>query len=132
MLLRFIKWTLLAVGSCLFLWFIISFTLYRLTDKSKEELVGEVHYKFIELNITNRQIFEELIGNKIVRLENYGVFYVSPNDRKLLWPENPHEMLKKKYTIKAKIEVSSLKFGGYSVAKVVSTEKLDQQPIISK
>lgn len=107
---------------------------YRITDNSKPEIFeGKVLYKFIEFNGTNRQLFEEIImQNRTIRLEDNSIWYVSKPDHLELWPENPHEMNKKGYTIKARLKAQKLYLGGYSKAEVIATEKLNENPIIRK
>ena len=128
----FVKWAFLTIIGALTVWFLASFAIYRATYSAQEEITAEVHYQVIEINLSNRHIFEGIMGNELVRLDGLGVFYVSPKDRRLLWPKSPHEMRNKNYTIEATIKVRKLIAGGYSVAEVVSTQKTNKQPRIMK
>jgi hypothetical protein len=131
--LKILEWILVIALVAFATWFLISFCKYRLSiGGAAEETYGVVHYKFLELNFTNRQVFEELMGNRIIRIEDYPPFYVSKKDRAKLWPENPHEMRKKGYSIKAKILSTSLTFGGFGYSRVLETEVINEKPIIRK
>lgn len=129
MLLKF--FFLISISACCF-WFLLSLCLYRITSGSQSEYQGEMHYKFLELNISNRQIFERLVGNKIARFGEGPSFFVSKKDYAKLWPESPHVMAEKGYTIKAELIAKPLVFGGVSTAKVKSVEVINERPKISK
>jgi hypothetical protein len=130
-LLKTIKWLFVFVASALMLWFTTSYVVYRIpAGKDKEIFDSEIHYKFLELNLTNRQLVEELMSNKIVRLQGHPPFYVSARDHAKLWPESPHNM--QGYTFKAKLRVEHLLFGGYGLAEVMSVQLIEKNPIISK
>jgi hypothetical protein len=60
------------------------------------------------------------------------VWYVSKSDHAKLWPEDPITMYKKGYTIKVKLKVKKLLFGGYSKAEIVKYKKLDEKPTVWK
>jgi hypothetical protein len=132
-LLKTIKWLFVSVVSALMLWLTTSYVVYRIpAGKEKAIFDSEIHYKFLEFNLTNRQLVEELMTNKIVRLQGHPPFYVSARDHAKLWPESPHDMQKAGYTFKAKLRVDPLLFGGYGLAEVISVELIEKNPIISK
>ncbi len=93
---------------------------------------GIVHYKFLELNLNNRQLYEELMGNRVARIIDQSPLYISREDHAKLWPENPHDMLKKGYTLEAEIVSYPLYFGGVGYSKVVSTQIVKENPTLSK
>lgn len=93
---------------------------------------GVVQYRVAELEFSFRHAVECLRGNKLVRIEGYPPLYVSKADYAKLWPESPHAMLEKGYTIKAELRAKLLLFGGMSRAEVVSAEIFPERPIISK
>lgn len=107
--------------------------MYRIpADGSEEVFSGEVHYKFLELGLTNREAFEKLFGNRIVRLEGQSVFFVPSAQKKRLWQESPHVMREKKYTLRAKLRAKPLLFGGYGVAEIANIERLEKEPLLTK
>lgn len=130
--LKFLKWISVVSFGALLLWFFLSFFIYRATVGDSREYSGAVHYKFLDLGFSNRQLFEEVLGNRIVRIEGHPPFFVSVDDHAKLWPENPHEMHKKGYTIGATLGAKPLVLGGLAKANVLSTEVLNEQPSISK
>ena len=103
-----------------------------MTWGGKQEHRGEVLYKFGELHMTNRLVFENMLGNNIARIEGYPPFFLSKEDYIKLWPENPHHMSEKGYTIVATLQAKTLRFGGVAKAKVISTENINALPKISK
>ncbi|WP_395005092.1 hypothetical protein [Undibacterium sp.] len=132
-ILLFIKRLSLLLLSSVLIWFLVSFVLYRWTANAPVMVVdGVIVYKFLELDLDNRKLFEELVGNRVIRLEGHSAFYISDEDHDKLWPESPHEMAKKNYTIKAKLQVRPLFFGGIATVKLQSTSVLNEQPIIRK
>ncbi|NQY38415.1 MAG: hypothetical protein HRT37_26475 [Alteromonadaceae bacterium] len=132
-LLRGIKW-FAATLICLFIfWLIISAIVYRAYwNENPVTFTGEIHYKLLEINFNNRSVFEELLANRIVRLEGHPVLYVNEGDDDKLWPESPWDMRDKGYTIKATLIAQPLLWGGYGVAKLGKIEIIDAEPIISK
>ena len=128
-----VKWFLLTVGTVLAVWFLVSLFKYRITSGTQErEIQGVVLYKVIEVNLTNRYLFETLFGKRVVRLEGFPPFFVSKEDWARLWPENPRVMREKGYTVKARIRSKSLFFGGLVDSKVVATEIVSESPTIRK
>lgn len=115
-------------------YFVISFALYRIPASSETEFIeGEVLYQLNESIETNRGFFEEaLMQNRILRLKGKGIWYLSVSDHTKLWPEDPIEMYKQGYTMKAKLKVKKLLFGGYSNAELVKYDKLDEKPTVWK
>ena len=131
--LKIIKWIVLIVLGILTAWFLISLGKYRIGSGGEgKEAQGNVIYQFLELNVDNRYLFESVMGKSIVRLDGYPPFFVSKEDWKKLWPENPHDMNIKGYTIKAKIRSKLLFFGGVMNSKVISTEVVNEKPDIRK
>lgn len=114
-------------------WFGICWTMYRLPSQESANIFdGEIHYKFIELDLTNRGFFEGICSNRIARLEGNSMLYVSLSDHEKLWPENPHEMNKNGYSYRARLQASPLLFGGFGLAKVISVVRIEKKPMISK
>ncbi len=115
------------------LWFFSSLALYRIpSQETSIKFKAQLDYKFLEIDLSHRALFEGLLGNRIVRLEGYPPFFVSEDDRAKLWPENPHVMAAKGYTMSAELEAAPLLFGGLSKAKLVSATVLNEAPSIRK
>lgn len=116
------------------IYFIACFMLYRLPASSETEFFeGKVLYQLTETIATNRRFFEEsLMQNRILRMKSNRVWYVSKSDHAKLWPEDPITMYKKGYTMKVKLKVKKLLFGGYSKAEIVKYKKLDEKPTVWK
>lgn len=114
--------------------FVSSLIAFRFPASTEPDFFeGNVLYKFVEITGSYRQLFEELImQNRTIRLVDDSIWYVSKSDYAKLWPENPHKMSKKNYTIKAKVKVQKLFFGGYSRAEVAEYEILNETPVIKK
>ena len=120
------------LGAPLF-WFGISWAMYRLPSQEGAYIFdGEIHYKFVELDLNNRGFFEGICSNRIARLEGNSMLYVSLSDHEKLWPENPHEMNRNGYSYRATLQASPLLFGGFGIAKVVSVVRIEKEPMISK
>ena len=114
-------------------WFSVCWTMCRLPSQVDAHIYeGEIHYKFVELDLSNRGFFESICSNSIVRLEENSIFYVSQSDHKKLWPEDPRVMDKNGYTYRAKLQASPLLFGGFGLAKVISIVRITKEPKISK
>ena len=127
-----LKWIVLLTVGIIGIYFISSVAIYRIpTGDEPEYFEGYVLYKPIVNTSTNRQFFEErLMGNRLVRLDDESVWYVSERDYKILWPSNLDEMLKSGYTIKTELKAQKLLFGGYSIAEIHELDKLKQAPAI--
>ncbi len=116
--------------------FLSLYVRYRLPALSGRIVVEwPVHYKMLvfatEDNV--RYLFEsQLRGKKLLSLQNGQAFWLSAEDGDKLWPEAPVVMSEKGYTIKAKISAQPLYFGGYAYAKLLSFEKVEGQPYITK
>ena len=128
------RWVGLRVVAVLALYLIACFLLYRLPASSESEFIeGKVLYQLNESIETNRGFFEEvLLQNKILRLKGQGIWYLSKSDHAKLWPEDPIDMYKQGYTMKAKLRVKKLLFGGYSNAELVKHDKLHEKPTVWK
>ena len=130
---KIIKWFFFLLVILITIWFLVNYAMYRITsDDDKVKFEGEMHYKLLELNFTNRQLFEELIGNRIIRIEGVPILYGAKPEWSELWPESPHDMIKKEYTIKTEVSVQPLYFGGYGLIEVNKVERLNKKPIIEK
>lgn len=113
---------------CLFLLY------YRLPSGSDTMIItDDVFYKFIELEWTHRMFFETyILQNSFVRLVDNSLWYVSKADKKQLWPESPHNMSEKGYTIRATLKIQPLLFGGYGKARLETVERINKIPKTSK
>lgn len=132
-LLKVIRWICMAAVSFPLLWIVTSYAMYRIPSGDERNFFdGEVHYKFVELNFTNRQLFEEVFANRILRLQGHPILYVSETDHAKFWSENPHRMSASGYTFRARLAADPLLFGGHSLARVISVERIEKEPIIRK
>lgn len=130
---KFLKWLFIGLMMVIALWFFVSLARYRIPAQAPSiKLTAKLDYKFLEIDLSHRALFEGLLGNRIVRLEGYPPFFVSEDDRAKLWPENPHVMAAKGYTMIAELEAAPLLFGGLSKAKLISATVLNEAPIIRK
>ena len=130
---KLLKCFITGAASLLTLWLITCLVVYRTSSgESQKVFVGEVHYKFLELDVNNRQLFEELLSNRVVRLIDQPLLFVSVDDRDKLWQESPHEMWKKEYTVVATLVADPLYFGGYNVARIVKLDFINKKPVIGK
>jgi hypothetical protein len=122
---------LLTVG-VIGIYLIACFVSYRIPTADEPVYIdGYMLYKLTENTGTNRQLFEELVmGNRLIRLTDESIWYVSKRDHKILWPEDPHEMHKKGYTIKTQLKTQKLLFGGYSKAEIYELDIISEAPTI--
>ena len=119
-----IKWFLLPLIFLITLYFSVCFAIYRIPSSQDEvTFEAEIHYKFFELNLNNRAIFEDFLNNRVARLIGQPILYVNQQDHSRLWPENPHDLFKKNYTYSAKLSAKPLLFGGYGLANVIYVKK---------
>jgi hypothetical protein len=131
--LRVIKWFFILIASALLLWVVACYAMYRIPAGLERKIFdGEVRYKFLELGFSNRQNFEGLLGNRIIRLKDNPPLYISTDDHSRLWPEDPFDMKEKGYTLRAKLIANNLLFSGFGLAEVISVERIEKEPIISK
>ena len=70
------------------------------------------------------------MGNRLVRLDDGSVWYVSECDHKILWPDNLDEMRNRGYTIRTELKAQKLLFGGYSKAEIHELDKLKEATAI--
>jgi len=121
----------LAIG-IIGIYLVACLAIYRIPASDEPEFVaGKVLYKLDDNTGTNRQLFEELVmGNRVVRLEDRSVWYVSPSDYRILWPADPDELRKRDTTIKTELKVQKLMFGGYVVVEIHELDILDEPPTI--
>lgn len=125
----------LASIAILFVLYVCLFLLYyRLPSGSDVMIITEdVFYKFIELEWTHRMFFEAyVLQNSFVRLVDNSLWYVSKADKKRLWPESPHNMSEKGYTIQTTLKIQPLLFGGYGKARLETVERINKIPKTSK
>lgn len=93
------------------LWFVFSLAIYRIpAGKPATVFEGNVHFKLIELGLTNRDFFESAVypNRYLVRIEGAPELYVSAAERRMLWHENVFSLKEKGFTVKAKIVAPSL------------------------
>lgn len=128
------RWVGLRVIAVLGIYFVVCFVLYRLPASSEVEFIeGKVLYQLNESIESNRGFFEEAVmQNRILRLRGKGLWYLSKSEHTKLWPEDPIEMYKQGYTMKAKLKVKKLLFGGYSNAELVKYDKVQEKPTVWK
>ena len=124
-----LKWIALLTVGIISIYLIVCIAVYRIPAADEAEyFAGHVLYEPIENTVTNRQLFEEVMGNRMVRLEDESIWYVSKRDHEILWPENR----KRGYTIKTELKAQKLLFGGYSIAEIYELDIINQAPTIIK
>ena len=122
----------LLIFAASFTWYLASYAIYRLPQNNEYDLFyGEMVYKHVELGFTNRQFFEELHQNRVARITDGPVLFVSSPDHKKLW-QNIVDMRKSDFTYKLKLKAKPLFFGGHGLAEVVSIERIQKHPIVRK
>ena len=134
--LSIIKWVIVAITLSATLYFIFCYIRFRLPAGGAETIEGEIFYKFADAQPDPdhyRQTFEEtFLGKSSIRLNDRSQWFVSKKDRNQAWPESPHAMLEKGYTMKVSLSAKPLRFGGYGPAKIISIEKIDKPPMVGK
>ena len=106
---------------------------YRLpAARPREVFEGEVHYRMIDVDFSLRNVYEQYVGNRPLYLVDSPRFYLRARDKNRLWPESPLTMHEKNYTMKARLSVRPLLFGGYGFARLESLERVDIEPTIQK
>jgi len=92
-------------------------------------LSGKVHHRVLDhapdIQHELRTPFEELFGYKPVNLIDGERIYVNEADYKLCWPESWDAIYSGRYSVVITAEVTELLFGGYSVARITSAERVD-------
>ena len=90
---------------------------------------GKVHHRVLDsapnLQHELRTPFEELFGHKPVNLVDGERIYVNDADYRLCWPESWEAIYAGRYSVVITAEVTQLLFGGYSVARITSAERVD-------
>lgn len=126
--------TLLFFIALFSLWFLLGLAMYRMPSSDAARLFeGKMHYKFIDIDATNRGHFESFFDYSLVRIEGAPALYISGSDQKKLWAVDPREMEYYKYTLKVKILAPRLAFGEYGMSKVIGIERVNgETPNISK
>ncbi len=93
-------------------------------------ITGEVEHRILDhapdIQHTLRTPFEELFGYKPVNLDNGERIYVNAADYGLCWPESWEAIYEGRYSVTVTAEVTQLLFGGYSVARITSAERVDR------
>jgi hypothetical protein len=90
---------------------------------------GKVHHRVLDhapdIQHELRTPFEELFGYKPVNLVDGERIYVNDEDYKKCWPESWDAIYSGRYSVVITAEVTQLLFGGHSVARVTSAERVD-------
>jgi hypothetical protein len=125
-----LKWIALLTVGIIGIYFIASIAIYRIpAGDEPESFEGFVLYEPLDNTSTNRRFFEErLMGNRLVRLDDESVWYVSESDYTILWPENLDEMHQRGYTVKTELKAQKLLFGGYSIAEIYELDIINEAP----
>ncbi len=92
-------------------------------------ITGKVQHRILDhapdIQHQLRTPFEELFGHKPVNLSEGERIYVNDEDYRLCWPESWDAIYKGRYSVVITAEVTQLLFGGYSVARITSAERVD-------
>ncbi len=92
-------------------------------------ITGEVHHRILDhapdIQHQIRTPFEEFFGNKPVNLIDGERIYVNDEDYGLCWPESWDAIYEGRYSVVITAEVTQLLFGGYSVARITSAQRVD-------
>ena len=92
-------------------------------------ITGEVAHRILDhppdLQHKLRTPFEDLFGYKPVNLSEGDRIYVNAEDYALCWPESWDAIYEGRYKVIVTAEVTQLLFGGYSVARITSAERVD-------
>ena len=92
-------------------------------------ITGEVEHRILDhapnLQHELRTPFEGLFGYKPVNLSEGERIYVNAEDYRLCWPESWDAIYEGRYSVIVTAEVTQLLFGGYSVARITSAERVD-------
>ena len=127
------KWALILIALFIVIFMLTCTILYRIPASSEDvTFEGEILFKFVDLDFTERGLYEEVVQNSRIRLVGGQKLFVNKEARAALWPENPHEMAKKNYKLQVVLKARLLYFGGYSTATVVSIKKVEGKPYIRK
>lgn len=116
-----------------FSWITISYLLYRLPASKKKRIFNaEVHFRFVNLGVSNRAVFENMLSNSLLHLVEQPSLYVSKSEYAKIWVESPHDLQKKGITLNVKLTASELLFGGYGVSEILAVHELQKDPVMSK
>lgn len=128
-----LKWVFVAITVLGIAYFLINYLRYRLPSGPAETIAGDVFYKFASDDSNAREAFEQsFLGKSSIRFTDRSQWFVSKKDRATAWPESPHEMLQKGYTMHVTLQAKPLRFGGYGPATIVSATKVDKPPMVGK
>jgi len=129
-----LKWVALLTVGIISIYLVVCLVIYRIPAADEPAYFeGHVLYRLNDNTGTNRQLFEELVmGNRLVRLDDESIWYVSERDHKILWPSNLDELRNRGYTIKTELKAQKLLFGGYSIAKIHELDKYKEAPALIK
>ncbi|MBC3876038.1 hypothetical protein [Undibacterium flavidum] len=130
---KYLKYSILCLSLTPCFWFVISFAIYRIPyPKSNLIFTGNVQYKFVELELSNRGFLESLLGNAPIRIDGAPLLYIAASEKEKLWSVSPWELQKKGYTLRATLETQTLLFGEFGVASVVHIVPVNESPQIRK
>jgi len=107
------------------------FALWRIPRPETKPITieGEVAHRILDhapdMQHQLRTPFEELFGYKAVNLVAGERIYVNADDYRLCWPESWDAIYEGRYKVNVTAEVTQLLFGGYSVARITSSERVD-------
>ncbi len=110
--------------------------LLRLPVGRRVTVKGEMRYQMLEPAGSPgswlRSPVESLLGNRGLFLLDGQRFYVSRADFQRCWPESPHEMSNKGYTMEVTLEAHPLLLGGYTPATVTDVRRVPRPAVVSK
>ena len=125
-----LKWLVLLPVGIIVLYLVVCFAIYRIPASTEPEFFKGSVLKTMDFATgTNRQFFEErVLGNRLVRLDNDGIWYVSERDYRILRPSNLEALHDRGITITTELKAQKLLFGGYSIAEIQELYKIKQAP----
>ncbi len=130
---------LLFIIITLALCFVLVLLRYQITHPEIIRGTSTIKYKLIDIGQNDffRYSFESLILKRRrvflkTAIRNNDWIYVNLKDFSKLHPESPIKMIEKNYTITFDFQIKRLVFGGYSRAKIISIEKINEKPEVSK
>ncbi len=107
----------------------LPFAAWRIPHGDAVVIEGEVWHQALDtapdIGHQLRTLFEEVLGNRPVSLVDGQRIYVSEADYLLCWPESWEEIYEHGYSMWVEAEARPLILGGYAVAKIARTERID-------